>query len=255
MNMNDIERALKPLRLSGISTTLSPRVLQAQGAQQSFLETFGLILQDELDRRKSRLNERRFKQSGLEERQTLQDFDWSFNPTLPRRECFELHTLKFIPQGGNAILLGSPGTGKSHIAKAIGYQATVAGYNVRYLEADTDLARHALGSPYEQQKLLYKALHCDLLILDDLFLARSISEAAAELLQSIVHQRYKRHAAIVLTSNRLIDDWGKYLGDNTAATTIVDRLMHRAALLKFEGKSYRLKELASRITQPTEHHA
>jgi DNA replication protein DnaC len=70
-----------------------------------------------------------------------------------------------------------------------------------------------------------------------------------------VHQRYKRHAAIVLTSNRLIDDWGKYLGDNTSATTIVDRLMHRAALLKFEGRSYRLKELASRITQPTEHHA
>lgn len=255
MNMNDIERALKQLRLSGISATLSTRVLEAQGAQQSFLETFGLILQDELDRRKSRLNERRFKQSGLEERESLQDFDWGFNPKLPRRECFELHTLKFIPQGGNAILLGSPGTGKSHIAKAIGYQATLAGYNVRYLEADTELARHALGSPYEQEKLLYKALHCDLLILDDLFLARSISEAAAELLQSIVHQRYKRHAAIVLTSNRLIDDWGKYLGDNTAATTIVDRLMHRAALLKFEGKSYRLKELASRITQPTEHHA
>jgi DNA replication protein DnaC len=255
MNMNDIERALKQLRLSGISTTLSTRVLEAQGAQQSFLETFGLILQDELDRRKSRLNERRFKHSGLEERQTLQDFDWGFNPKLPRRECFELHTLKFISQGGNAILLGSPGTGKSHIAKAIGYHATLSGYNVRYLEADAELARHALGSPYEQQKLLHKALHCDLLILDDLFLARSISETAAELLQSIVHQRYKRHAAIVLTSNRLIDDWGKYLGDNTAATTIVDRLMHSAALLKFEGKSYRLKELASRITQPTEHHA
>ena len=250
MNMTDIDRALKQLRLSGISTTLSTRVLEAQSGQQSFLETFGLILQDELDRRKSRLNDRRFKQSGLEERQSLQDFDWSFNPKLPRRECFELHTLKFISQGANAILIGSPGTGKSHIAKAIGYQATLSGYNVCYLEADTELARHAIGDAFEQQKLLYKALHCDLLILDDLFLARSISEPAAELLQTIVHQRYKRHASIVLTSNRLIDDWGKYLGDNTAATTIVDRLMHRSALLKFEGRSYRLKELATRITQP-----
>lgn len=255
MNTTDIERALKQLRLSGISATLSTRVLEAQSSQQSFMETLGMILQDELDRRKTRLNERRFKQSGLDERQSLQDFDWGFNPKLPRRECFELHTLKFIAQGANAILLGSPGTGKSHIAKAIGYQATLTGYNVRYLEADTALARYALGSAYEQQQIVFKTLNCDLLILDDLFLARRISETAAELLQTIVHQRYKRHASILLTSNRMIEDWGKYLGDNTAATTIVDRLMHHAALLKFEGKSYRLKELATRTTQEPAHHA
>lgn len=255
MNTADIDRALKQLRLSGISATLSTRVLEAQGGQQSFMETFGMILQDELDRRKTRLNERRFKQSGLQERQTLQEFDWGFNPKLPRRECFDLHTLKFIAEGGNAILIGTPGTGKSHIAKAIGYQATLSGYHVRYLEADTELARHALGTPYEQQQIIYKTLGCDLLILDDLFLARRISETAAELLQAIVHQRYKRHASILLTSNRMIEDWGKYLGDNTAATTIVDRLMHRAALLKFEGKSYRLKELATRLAQEPAHHA
>jgi DNA replication protein DnaC len=84
-------------------------------------------------------------------------------------------------------------------------------------------------------------------VLDDLFLARRISEASAEVLQTVVHQRYKQRRSIVVTSNRAVRDWGKYLGDATMATTILDRLMHRAAMLEFEGKSYRLKEAASRI--------
>ena len=91
-------------------------------------------------------------------------------------------------------------------------------------------------------------LDADLLVLDDLFLARRISDAGGELLQSLVHQRYKLKRSIVVTSNRVVQDWGKYLGDNTMATTILDRLMHRAHLLEFEGKSYRLKEAASRLT-------
>ena len=88
-------------------------------------------------------------------------------------------------------------------------------------------------------------------MLDDLFLARRISDASAELLQSVVHQRYKRRASIVVTSNRVVDDWGKYLGDATMGTTILDRLMHRSVMLEFQGKSYRLKEAASRIALST----
>ena len=87
----------------------------------------------------------------------------------------------------------------------------------------------------------------DLLILDDLFLARSISEHAAEVLQTIVHQRYKSRRSIVVTSNRVVQDWACYLGDATMATTILDRLMHRCTMLEFEGRSYRLKEAAARI--------
>lgn len=118
MNMIEIERALRELRLSGIAETLSTRVMQAQAAQQPFLETFAAMLQDELDRRRSRLTERRFKRSGLDERPSLADFDWRFNPKLPRSACFELHTLKFIGEGANALIIGKPGTGKSHVAKA-----------------------------------------------------------------------------------------------------------------------------------------
>lgn len=99
LNLNEIERTLRALRLSGIAATLSTRVMQAQSSQQPFLETLSAMLQDELDRRRSRLTERRFKHSRLDEQLTLTDFDWRFNPKLPRQACFELHTLKFIAEG------------------------------------------------------------------------------------------------------------------------------------------------------------
>ncbi|ELA01472.1 IstB domain-containing ATP-binding protein [Cupriavidus sp. HMR-1] len=106
MSLAEIDRALRELRLSGIGATLETRVLQAQASQQPFLETFSMILQDELDRRRSRLLERRYQQSGLEERRTLAEFDWAFNPKLPRQACFELHTLKFVADADNALLIG-----------------------------------------------------------------------------------------------------------------------------------------------------
>lgn len=247
MNPNDIEQTLRKLRLSGMAQTLQTRAMQAQASQEPFLATLAALLQDELDQRQSRLMERRYKVSGLDERPSLADFDWRFNPKLPRAACFELHTLKFIVNGANALIVGKPGTGKSHIAKAVAYQAILQGYEVCYVEADAELARYALADTFTRARWQKAWVGADVLVLDDLFLARRISEHAAEVLQALVHQRYKLRRPIIITSNRAVQDWGRYLGDTTMATTILDRLMHRCMMLEFEGKSYRLKEAAARL--------
>lgn len=252
MSMIEIEQALKQLRLSGIRATLETRVVESQARDLPFLDTFSLIIQDELDRRRSRLIERRYLLSGLPERATLEEFDWGFNPKIPKRVCFELNTLKFIAEGVSAILIGPPGTGKSHVAKAIGYAATRSSLTVVYTEADELLASIAQPVPStERRKIIKPVLDADLLILDDLFLARKIAIDSADDLQFIIHKRYKRNLSTIITSNRPVADWGKYLGDTALASTLLDRLMHRSQLLEFSGRSYRLKEASLKLAQET----
>lgn len=252
MSMTEIERSLKALRLSGIKATLQTRLLQANQGEMSFLDAFSLLLQDEMDRRKSRLIERRFQQSGLKEETTLADFDWGFNPKISKKACFELVTCKFVQNGEDAILIGSPGTGKSHIAKATAHAAIIAGYRVLYREA------HLIFSElYEatQLKMRKKKLdlfsEADLLVIDDLFLRKKLPADAADDLQEIILCRYGKRKSTLITSNRVVDDWGHCLGDNAVSSAILDRLLHHGNCLKFEGKSYRLKEAAMMLAKNT----
>lgn len=250
MSMPEIERSLKTLRLPGIRATLETRSLQANQGDLSFLDAFSLLLQDEMDRRKSRLMERRFAQSGLTERKTLTEFDWGFNPKIPKKACFELMTLKFLQGGEDAVLIGAPGTGKSHIAKSVAHAAAVAGYRVLYREAHRLFPEifeaTQLGARQKKSRLFAEA---DLVVIDDLFLRKKMPEDAADDLQEIVMNRYTARKSTLITSNRIVEDWGKCLGDNAVSSAILDRLLHHGHLLKFEGKSYRLREASLRLAK------
>lgn len=249
MPIAEMQRHLKMLRLHGMNATLQTRLIQAnQGA--AFAEVFALLVQDEMDSRNSRLLESRFKASGLPERPTLTEFDWGFNPKLPKKEIYELVSCKFIRDGDDALLIGSPGTGKSHIAKTAAHAAIQAGYKVVYREAHNffeDLFESAQLRIRSKVSKLFS--ETDLLVIDDLFLRKQVPDQAADDLLDIILNRYSTRKSTLITSNRPLEDWGKLLRDNAASSAILDRLLHRGHLLRFEGKSYRLKEASVRLTE------
>ena len=248
MSITELERSLRGLRLSGMTATLETRALQVAQQQMDFIEAFSALVQDELDRRRSRLLERRFTLSGLPDRKDLKDFEWTYNPKLPKRSILELAALKFIDAREDALFIGAPGLGKSHIAKALAQLAVQRGYKVFYREAhvlidDIHQARE-LG---EIRKYRAQLKAADLLVIDDLFL-RKLPSGAGDELADVLMSRYEKSSTLV-TSNRGVEDWAKLLGDVLIVTPLLDRLMHHGHLLKFEGKSWRLKEAAERLAK------
>lgn len=247
--IEEVEKSLRNLRLHGMAQTLQARCLQAQqNGHLSVLDVLTQLVGDEQDFRQSRLIERRLSGSGLDERKIMQDFDWAYNPKLPKREILELISVKFVQNAADALLIGHPGTGKSHIAKAVAHAAIQSGYSVAYREAQGFFEDIFEATQTGKRKKLFK-LFCgaDLLVIDDLFLKKRLPQTAADDLLDVILERYRHRKSTMITSNRPIDDWGKLLNDNAAASAILDRLLHRGHLLKFEGKSYRLKEASKRL--------
>ena len=250
MTTTEIEKHLKTLRLSGMLATLESRALQANQSNASLIEGLSWLVQDELDHRSSNLKKRRFQASGLDELKTLIDFDWGFNPKLPKKQIYELVTAKFIQNGEHALFIGAPGTGKSRIAKTIAHASIQLFQKTVYREAHVFFEDMFEAEQIHNQKKIFKLFtQADLLVIDDLFLRKRMPNDAADYLLDIIINRYSKRKSTVITSNRPIEDWGLLLKDNAASSAILDRLLHHGHLLKFEGKSYRLKEAAKRLTQ------
>jgi DNA replication protein DnaC len=239
MNLIELRHALSKLRLGGMAATLESRLLQAQTESLAPIDFVSSLVSDELLRRGDRLVERRVKQAGFRDtNKTLDAFNFDFNRKMDRRLVFELATARFVTQHEDALLLGPPGTGKSHIAQAIGHAAIQQGHRVVYREAHVlleELSEATLdGTRRERLETLATV---PLLIIDDLGMRKLPSTAAEDLLE-LVMRRYER-ASTLLTSNRPVDDWGKLLGDNAAVSAMLDRLLHHAHVLKCGPRSYR----------------
>jgi DNA replication protein DnaC len=236
--LDDLVPVLKKLRLSGVMKTLDLRKRQALEDDLAIDDFLQRLLQDEVERRDAKQTEVRLRRANFEGTKRLEDFDFTFNPKIPKQRVLDLAACHFVEKKTNVLMVGPTGVGKSHLAQAIGERACRSGSSVLFTSAQRLFAQ-LRGSRADQsyEKKLLRFSSPDLLIIDDLGLRPLEREEPLDLYE-IIRARYER-GSMILTSNRAIEEWYGLFPDDLMASAAMDRLLHHAEVVVLEGQSYR----------------
>jgi DNA replication protein DnaC len=237
-HLTTLKTQLTRLKLSGMNQTLDIRLMEAENNNLSYSEWLSLLLDDELEKRGERKLKSLISRAGIGNQQTLENFDFTFNPLINKKQIKELALCHFVSKGENIFFLGPTGTGKTHLTKAICHQAcrinlTVAYY--RFYEFFNYLKTADINN--KLSKTMAYLQKVNILAIDD-FAFKKIDQVAAEYLYAIVDSRY-RQASVIITSNRALNDWANIFPDPIVANAIFDRLAHCAHQIVIKGESYR----------------
>jgi DNA replication protein DnaC len=243
-----IRSHLVGLRMPRALETLDHIVQQLERGQLSALEAIDLLLAEEITVRESRRIKAALQMARLGNIKTLSGFDFSFQPSLDRNRVLALAQLDFIDRHEVVHFIGQSGTGKSHLAAALGVEAVRAGRSV-YFSPLADIIESLAKADREgrlRERIRYLC-RASLLIIDEIGYL-SLGAPAGNLFFQLVNARYEK-GAMILTSNRGFAEWGEVFGDPVVATALLDRLLHHAVVVHIEGASYRLRQHADLVPE------
>lgn len=238
MNNAMLQTQLKSLKLSGMAEGLDLRLMEAAQNQLGYSEFLSMLLTDELEKRNHRRFKRLIHQAGLIQDQTLESFDFTFNPSIPAALIRELATGRFLEKGSNIFFTGPTGTGKTHLAKALAHAICRKYLSVRFFTFQQFFELLSASDLNNQlSKFMKQMIKTDLIIIDD-FAFKKLNDRQSEYFYAIVNERYTVKS-MILTSNRALVDWNGIFPDPLIANTILDRLAHNAYQITMKGESYR----------------